>query len=90
MTPEYGGVSGTEPALWFYGNEDSVMVSTGSMDRGHKLPAPAKVIGCKKGEILPLFPQQLISSSEPDLDKMALISGGVDYLGFMRHTCRAG
>jgi len=90
LTPEYGGSDGTEPAQCFYGTEDTVMVSTGSMDRGIRLPAPTKVIGCEKGEVVALFPQQPISSSEPDLDRMSLISGGIDYLGLMCHTCKAG
>ena len=91
LTPEYGGADGIEPALWFYAEEADAMVTTGSLDRGAKLPAPAKVIGCKKGEIVVPYPAESISPwSEINLERRSLISGGIDYLGFMRHTCRAG
>jgi len=91
ITPEYGGADGIEPALWFYAKEADAMVTTGSLDRGSKLPAPAKVIGCEKGEIVVPYPAESISPwSEINLERRSLISGGIDYLGLMPHTCRAG
>ena len=91
MTPEYGGADGIEPALWFYAKEADAMVTTGSLDRGAKLSAPAKVIGCKKDEIVIPYPTESISPwSEITLERRSLISGGIDYLGLMSHTCQAG
>jgi len=89
ITPEYGGADGIEPALWFYAPEADAVISTSSLDRGHKLPAPTKVIGCEKGELVEPYPAELISPwSELDVERMTLISGGIDYLGLMPHTCK--
>jgi len=90
ITPEYGGVDGIEPALWFFAPEADALISTGSLDRGHKLPAPAKVIGCEQGELVEPYPSEPIAPwSELDVERMTFISGGIDYLGFMCHTCKS-
>jgi glycine reductase len=90
ITPEYGGAEGTEQALWFYAPEADAVISTGSLDRGAKLSAPTKVIGCEKGELVAPYPAELISPwSKLDVERRTFISGGIDYLGLMRHTCKA-
>ena len=91
ITPEYGGAEGKEPALWFYAKEADAMVSTSSLDRGAKLPSPTKVISCQKDEIVVPYPAESIAPwKELDAIRRSLFTGGIDYLGFMRHTCRAG
>jgi len=90
ITPEYGGAEGKEQALWFYAPEADAIVSVGSLDRGHQVPKPAKVIGCEKGEIVEPYPAEPISPWEEQfLEHMTFFTGGIDYLGFMRHTCKA-
>jgi len=89
MTPEYGGAEGKEQALWFYTPEADAMVSTSSLDRGARLPAPAKVIGCEKGELVEPYPAEPIQPwGELEVERKTLMSGSIDYLGFMCHTCR--
>jgi len=89
ITPEYGGAEGTEQALWYEAPEADAMISTGSLDRGHKLPAPTKVIGCEKGELVAPYPYESIPAwSKIELEFGNDIAGGIDYLGHMRHTCK--
>lgn len=90
LTPEWGGKDGTELPLVFYVPEATAMVSTGSLEREIKLPAPAKVIGCDKGQLAVLSP------GDPPFspwDELALggfgdITGAVDWFGNINLTCR--
>jgi glycine reductase len=89
VTPEYGGAEGKEQAQWFYAPEAVAMVSTSSLDRGHQLEAPAKVIGCEKGEIVEPYPDEPIQPWDAlFVERMTFMTGSIDYLGHMHHTCR--
>jgi glycine reductase len=55
VTPEWGGKDGTELPLVFYVPEATAMVSTGSLEREVNVPAPAKVIGAREGELVKLY-----------------------------------
>ena len=92
ITPEHSGADGTELPLIFTVPEAIAMVATGNMNRGIKLPAPTKVIGCEKGELVSTYPQQEPFSpwGELVLERIIDITGGVDWLGYTRHTCKAG
>jgi len=92
LGPEWGGKDGLELPLVFYVPEATAMVSTGSMDRPLKLPAPAKVIGVREGQLItigaarsqPLSPWDKLRLDSPDN-----LCEGNDYFGVMNYTCRA-
>lgn len=89
ITPEYGGAEGKEQAQWFYAPEAVSMVSTSSLDRGHQLEAPTRVIGCEKGELVEPYPDEPIQPWDAlFVERMTFMTGSIDYLGHMRHTCR--
>lgn len=89
ITPEYGGAEGKEQAQWFYVPEAEAMISTSSLDRGHQLEAPTKVIGCKKGETVEPYPDEPVQPWDAIfVERMTFMTGSIDYLGHMRHTCR--
>lgn len=92
ITPEHSGDDGTELPLIFSVPEATAMVATGNMNRGIELPAPTKVIGCEEGELVSTYPQQTPFSpwGELTLERIIDIAGGIDWLGYMRHTCKAG
>lgn len=91
VTPEHSGAEGTELPLLFSVPEATAIVSTGNMNRGIDLPAPSKVIGCGRDEKVSIYPQQKpFSAWEPlALERIIDITGGVDWLGYMHHTCMA-
>ena len=90
LTPEWGGTDGTELPLVFYVPEATAMVSTGSQERDIKLPAPAKVIGVKGGQLVAPRPgdQPFSPWSELTLDGWRDIIGGIDWWGSMHYTCK--
>ncbi len=83
ITPEWGGRDGTELPLVFYVPEATAMVSTGSTDRDIKLPgSPAKVIGCKGGELVKLDPAEPFFSPWSEFAaEEHNIPGGSDWWG---------
>jgi len=88
ITPEQRGAD-TEPSLPFYLPEATAMVSTGDMYSDIKLPAPTKVIGAEKGELVelwggetPFSPWDEITLSGLDIDE------GVDWWGGGYKTCK--
>ncbi len=89
MTPEWGGTDGTELPLVFYVPEATAMVSTGSLEREIKLPAPTKVIGVEEGQLaqLHLGDTPIDPWSELTRDGWRDIIGGIDWFGGMRLTC---
>ncbi|MBI4320530.1 MAG: hypothetical protein HY675_18730 [Chloroflexi bacterium] len=89
LTPEAGGTDGTGPALHFYVPEATAVVSTGNLNMEPRLPAPAKVVGCREGSTLVLRPGAVPISpwDEIRLDRWTEISEGVDWLGGMHSTC---
>ena len=52
LNPEWGSADGAELPLVYYAPEATAMVSTGSTDQEFKLPAPAKVIGVGKNDLI--------------------------------------
>jgi glycine reductase len=89
ITLEYGGRDGTELPLVFYVPEATSMVSTGSLEREIKLPAPAKVIGCKDKKLVIFQPGDppLEIRGEITLRSRLQMTGGLDWLGGMNLTC---
>jgi glycine reductase len=88
ITPEYGGAEGIEPPLQFATPGADAIVSTGSLDRGHQLPNPAKVIGCEKGKLVEPYPSEPVDPwSELYIGRMTFLAGSIDFLGHMRHVC---
>ncbi len=88
MTPEWGGENGTELPLVFYAQEARGIVATGSFNRLIKMPAPTKVIGCKKGQLVSYNPQDAPYSPWSELSfEPRYITGGIDWLGFLGQTC---
>ena len=66
------------------------MVSTGNIQRNLELPAPAKVIGCEKGQLIAETPEDVPFSpwSELKFEGYSGIQGGVDTWGGMNYTCK--
>ena len=90
ISPEYGGAEGKEPPLLFATPAGDAIISPGSLDRGHQLEKPTKVIGCKKGGMVEPYPDEPIDPwSELYIGRMTFMAGSIDYLGHMKHTCRA-
>lgn len=92
ITPEHSGADGTELPLIFSVPDATAIVSTGNMNRGIKLPEPDEVIGCKKNDLVSTYPQQEPFSpwDELDLERVIDLTGGIDWLGYMKHTCKEG
>jgi len=89
--PEYGGNDGTEVPLVFFVPEANALVSTCSLERSIRVPAPAKVIGGIGDSQL----ATVLAGDEPfspwgelTLDTQAHITSGIDYLGNMRQACK--
>ena len=80
---------GTEQPLVFYVPEATAVVSTGSTQRGFKLPAPAKVIGVEDGQLVQLYPGDPPFSPWDALtrEQGRDIFGGPDWSGIMDYTC---
>ena len=91
MTPEWGGSQGTDPALLFYVPEATAIISVGSSHRELKLPAPTRVIGAEKGQLVTLAAAYAEFSpwSELTIPRALWIAGGVDYLD-KEATCVRG
>lgn len=87
LTPEWGGRDGTEPPFVFTVPEADAMVSTGSTDREYRLPAPRKLIGIKKGELVQFYAgdQWFSPSDELTLDDTCL-AGTTDWWGAGKYT----
>jgi len=89
LTPEYGGKEGTELPLIFQVPEATAMVSTGSMDREIKLPAPDKVIGVGDGQLTSTSPTDPPFSPWSELTlSLGHITSGVDWWGNLKLTCK--
>jgi len=90
MTPEWGGKDGTELPLVFYVPEATAMISSGSFERDVKVAAPAKVIGAGDTQLVQLYAGDKPFSpwSELTLPSSFCITGGVDWFGVMKPTCR--
>jgi len=87
LGPEWGGNEGTEIPLIFQLPEADAMVSTGSMDREIKLPAPTKVIGCEKGKLMATSPVDPLFSPWDELTmSLGNIASGIDWWGNMKLT----
>ncbi len=91
ITPEHSGADGTELPLLFSVPEATSMVSTGNMNRGIELPAPDMVIGCGKDDLVSTYPQQEPFSpwQELEMERIIDVCGGIDWLGYMHHTCKS-
>ena len=90
VTPEHGGIDGKELPLVFSVPEAVAMVSTGGTDRHIKLPAPKKVIGAARGQMVRLFPDNPPFDpwkEHETEDGWHEILGGVDWFGGMNITC---
>jgi glycine reductase len=88
LTPEWGGKEGTDLPLVFYVPEASTLISTGSFERDIKVPAPEKVIGASKGEVVQLFADPPIDPwEEITFPGWFCFTGGVDWLGHQDLTC---
>lgn len=88
MTPEWGGVNGTELPLVLYVPEATAIVSTGGHDRDTKLPAPAKVISAQQDQLVVLFPGDKPISPWSELIFTGWwIQDGIDWFGGRHFTC---
>jgi glycine reductase len=87
-TPEWGGKDGTETPLVFYVPEATAMVSTGSHDRGFKLPVPTKVIGVANGQSVALAPDEppVLPWDELTVQEHQITEGS-DWWGGMNLSC---
>jgi len=88
ITLEQGGAEGSLP-LPLYTQETNAMISTGDIQIEHKLPAPAKVIGCEKWQLMEPRPGEGILSpwEECTIERLYNISGAVDWFGNMNFRC---
>ena len=68
------------------------MVTTGSLHRPIKLSAPTKVIGCEEGQLVVTrpFSPPINPWGELYLEMLLNITGSLDWLGHMNHTCKVG
>jgi len=76
----------TSLPLPFYVKEADAIVSTGSFRRKVSLPAPSKVIGCAKGQVVFDRERNDINPWEELTSVPLTQTGGVDYHGNMRNT----
>ncbi len=88
ITPEWGG-KGAELPLVFYVPEATAMVSNGSFERDIKVPVPAKIIGVGDCQLVqgqdgdkPFSPNE-----ELTLPSSIMITGGIDWFGYLNLTC---
>lgn len=90
MTPEWGGLDGTDLPLVYYVPEAKAMVSTGSLEREITLPVPEKVIGVAKGQMTSIYLGDPLFDpwQETKRDGWRDILGGVDWFGCLNITCR--
>ncbi len=89
ITQEWGGRDGTEPLQLFYVPEATALVSTGPMERELKLPAPARVIGAREGELVTAYAGTPFSPwNEITFDGPFEVMGGMDWWGGMSRTCK--
>ena len=87
--PEWGGREGTEPPLAFHLPEADAIVSTCSLDRKVKMPAPAKVIGLINHQFITINGGESVSPwSELLLDGRLGITEGLDWFGRMNYACK--
>jgi len=90
ITAEWGADE-EEIALPFYVPEATAMVSTGVFGRDLKLPAPAKVIGVREGELATCQQGEPQYSPWGDLEfdsRFVLPYGGIDWWGDMNFACK--
>lgn len=89
ITPEYGGVEGTELPYIFYVPEATAMVTTGSVDRQIELPSPERVIGVGEGYFVHQAGEPPVPAwGDMSLNTWASICGGLDWWGGMHYTLR--
>ncbi|MBI4523397.1 MAG: hypothetical protein HY695_06240 [Deltaproteobacteria bacterium] len=90
LTPEWGGKDGTDLPLVFYVPEATAMVSTGSFERDVRVGAPSKVVGLGEREQVQVYADDKAFSpwDELTLPSSFLITGGVDWFGHMKLSCR--
>ena len=87
--PEWGGREGTEPPLAFHLPEANAIVSTCSLDRKVKIPAPARVIGLMDKELITINGGERVSPwNELELDGRLGITEGLDWFGRMNYSCK--
>lgn len=89
LTAEASGGEGGPP-LVFYVPEASAIVSTGDIQRGLTLPAPDKVIGCEKGQLMSWRASDPGFSpwSEVTLDRVYALPDGADWWGNLNYLCK--
>ncbi|MFQ5849671.1 MAG: glycine/sarcosine/betaine reductase component B subunit [Candidatus Binatia bacterium] len=89
LTPEWGGKDGNELPLAFYVPEATAMVSTGSFERDVVVPAPTKVIGVGDTRLVEVYAGDKSFSpwGEIRLPSSFLMTGGVDWFGYLNLTC---
>ena len=90
MVPEWGGLEGTDISYVFYVPEATAMISPGSHERRLDLPAPDKVIGLNKGQLMEFYTgdKQFSPWDALTLEMRREITGGLDWFGGMNFTCR--
>ncbi len=88
LTMEGGG--GGELPLSFYVPEGTAMVSMGDVHINVELPAPAKVIGCEKDQLVQWSPDDPLFSPWGDVKLGTLyeIASGPNWWGFMNQMCK--
>ena len=92
MTPERGGLEGTDPPLIYYVPEAIAMVCAGTVDQQLEMPAPEKVIGAPKGHLIELFAGDVKRDPWGKLKTQQgwrNILGGLDWMGGMNVTCKS-
>jgi hypothetical protein len=91
MTHEWGGNLGTDAPLIFYVPEATALVSVGTSHREIALPAPTKVIGAAKGQLISLSADwdKFSPESEVTIPRALWIAGGVDFWGELSWSGRA-
>ncbi len=90
MVPEWGGLEGTDIPYVFYVPEAKAMISPGSHERRIDLPAPDKVIGLEKGQLMEFYTgdKQFSPWDALTLEMRREITGGLDWFGGSSFTCR--
>jgi len=66
------------------------MVSTGDLQRNIELPAPSKVIGCEKGQLMAETPEEVPFDPWGEIKSKgySAIEGAVDTWGGMNFTAK--
>ncbi len=76
---------GVEYPLPFYVPEATAIVSTGDIGGKIKLPAPTKVLGCKRGELVTILPKEKPMDPWKEITARTRreITSGIDWFGCM-------